>query len=279
MTSYVSLLREGTDALAAAGIEDAAFDAKALLFAACGLDHVAYLLKKESVPSESQAAAYASLLRQRSARIPLQYLLKTQSFYGRDFSVGPGVLIPRPETEELTALCIERIRQKNYRTVYDLCAGSGCIGISIAMECPETQVYLVEKDPEALRYLRQNVPAGAGDRIHVAEADVLEGCPPGMPAPDMIVSNPPYIPAAEIGMLQPEVLHEPMLALNGGADGLLFYRAIMRHWLPRLPKNGCAAFECGEDQIPALEALFRANGSVSGKKDLFDCHRFVFVDI
>ena len=279
MTSYASLLREGTDALLSAGLEDAAFDARMLLFLACGLEHSSFLLRKElAAPPEAQAR-FRALILQRSAHTPLQYLLENQVFLGREFAVGKGVLIPRPETEELTERCIDRIRADGLRTVFDLCAGSGCIGVSIALACPETQVYLFEKDASALSYLRRNVPSAAADRIRVIEADVLEGCPAGLPQPDVIISNPPYIPSAEIASLQQEVRQEPVIALDGGADGLMFYRAIAQHWMPMARKGGFAAFECAEDQISPLTAFFESYGQVAGFPDLFGNDRFVFVVI
>ena len=243
--------------LEAAGVEDAAFDALQLYLAAAGLGRTEYLLRAEQPPASEALARYGRLVERRCAGEPLQYLLGRWDFLDGSFAVGEGVLIPRPETETLALLCIETVRENGLRTVWDLCAGSGCIGISIANACPETAVWLFEYYDAALGYLRRNVPPALENRVRIVRRDVFGGPAPGLPAPGLLVSNPPYVPAGELPGLQREVRYEPETALNGGADGLDFYRCFARAWIPALQPGGFAAFECGEGQPQAVAAMLR----------------------
>lgn len=270
-----SLYRQGADELARRGLEDADFDAKQLLLYRFCLDGTGFLLNADRPIGETDAAAYQALLNRRAAGEPLQYILGQWDFYGAPFAVGPGVLIPRPETEQLAELCIEQIRRAAYRTVYDLCAGTGCIGLTIAKACPQARVFLLELHEEALAYLTKNEAAFALPNTKVIQADVLNGPPETLPAPDLIVSNPPYIRSGEIAGLQREVGFEPKTALDGGADGYVFYRAIAEQWLPRLPHGGFAAVECGEGQPETVAGLFGQTLDSAVVKDLYGVPRFV----
>ena len=269
------LCRAGTDFLEQRGVEDAAFDARQLLLHQFSLDGTQLLLRGEQTVSEAGRTAYGSLLRRRASGEPLQYILGRWEFCGEAFAVGPGVLIPRPETEQLAEWCVEAVREGGLRRVYDLCAGTGCIGLTVARACPQTRVYLLELYEDALAYLKQNEAAFALPNTTVIKADVLNAPPEGLPVPDLIVSNPPYIRAAEIAGLQREVGFEPETALNGGEDGYLFYRAIARRWLPLLPKGGCAAVECGEGQPETVAGLFGDTLACAIEKDLYGVPRFV----
>ncbi len=265
--------------LAAAGVENAESDALRLLLGVTGADYTHYLLHREELCGPSDARRCRESFRRRCSGEPLQYILQSQSFLGASYAVGPGVLIPRPETEELATLCIERVRRCGYRTVFDLCAGSGCIGLSIAAACENTQVYLAEKYDAAYGYLKRNAAALQAANAHLIQCDITGACA-DMPAQaDLIVSNPPYIPSAEIKTLQREVQCEPSAALDGGEDGLAFYRCIRQIWLPRLRPGGFAAFECGETQGEALRELFEGSGSTSVLRDAFGADRFVTVQL
>lgn len=275
MSALFELARQGERTLAGHGIENAAFEAKQLLFAACGIDGTAFLLRRsENVPGETEQQ-YLSLLERRCGGVPLQYLLGRQPFLDMDIAVGPGVLIPRPETEELAQYCISLIGARRYRNVFDLCAGSGCIGLSIALHCSVAQVWLLEKYDDALFYLRKNVPPQIADRVHILQGDLFTYDPDGLPRPDLIVSNPPYIPTAELPQLQREVLREPQTALDGGETGLDFYRALRARWFPRLVLGGGAAVECDASQTQALSRLFADLGAVSVLQDLYGNDRIV----
>ncbi len=277
MISYKSLFAEGEARLQAV-TENAAGEALQLLLYVSGMDRTSYLLRRdESVPPE-QAETYRRSVTDRTEGEPLQYLMRSQDFLGHTFALGPGVLIPRPETEELALLCIQKVRDRGYRRVFDLCAGTGCIGISIASECPQTQVYLFEKYEPAIGYLKRNVPSDVSERVHLIRADILNAPAAALPQPDLIVSNPPYIPTRELPELQREVRREPQTALDGGADGLTFYRAILRHWAPLLPAGGFAAFECGEDQADILCKMFSNIGNARKERDAFGADRFVTIE-
>ena len=269
------LARYGAEHLSRHGVADADFDARQLLLHLFGIDGTRFLLDGDRPVGDTDAAAYDALLARRAAGEPLQYILGQWDFYGGTFFVGPGVLIPRPETEQLTELCIERLGDGNAKTVFDLCAGTGCIGLSIARACPRAEVYLFEWYDGAFGYLQKNADAFSLPNARLVKADVLRGCPEGIPAPDLIVSNPPYVRAGELEGLQREVGFEPATALDGGDDGYVFYRAVAERWLPLLKPNGFAAAECGEGQPETVAALFAPQLDCRTVTDLYGVARFV----
>jgi len=236
--------------------EDAHFDALCLAEEAFGLDKTQLRLQAEL---QIDPACYFNLIKRRAAGEPLQYILGEWEFYSLRFAVGPGVLIPRPETEMLVELAIVFLndcgRQVAAPTVIDLCAGTGCVGLSIAHHCPGTQVHLIELSGQAMPYLQQN--AVKYPNAHVCHADIFHGQFSAL-SPQLILANPPYIPTGEIPQLSREVRQEPKLALDGGADGLDFYRGIARTWLPRLCEGGMLAAECGEGQAERVAGLWGA---------------------
>ncbi len=257
MTTYRSLYQEAVSALRLAGNLDAPFDARCLVEKAFGMDRTALALHGEEAPTREKRDRFFSLLRRRASGEPLQYLLGEWPFLDESYEIGPGVLIPRPETELLVQTALHLMEQLEQPVVFDLCAGSGCIGLSLAKRRPDAQVYLLEKSPAAYEYLCRNGARLALHNAHWQSGDVLEGFTlSGFPTPHVIVSNPPYIEAGEIAGLQREVLWEPRMALDGGADGLLFYRALARKWLPFLPAGGLIAVECGEGQAKKIQSIF-----------------------
>ncbi len=196
------------------------------------------------------------LATRRTKGEPLQYLLGEWEFYGLPFVVGPGVLIPRPDTEHLVDAALQFLKSHPRAAVADLCAGSGCVGLAIQKNTPHCQVTLVEKSDEAFAYLQKNASVLAPKAKRV-QADILAG---GFGQYDLIVSNPPYICKGLLPNLQTEVLYEPKMALDGGEDGLTFYRGIVKHWLPCLQKGGALMVEIGYDQAAAVTALFADAG-------------------
>ena len=203
--------------LKAAGVTDAAFEAKQLLYAAFDLDATSYLLSRFRSVEPGEADCVLSLTQRRAAGEPLQYLLGCWSFLDDVFSVGPGVLIPRPETEALTLQCEAFLKERKAPVVFDLCAGSGCIGLTLQKRCQNARVILIEESDEALRYLRENAAKLADPaRTTILQGDVLQGAEAfaSLPKADLIVSNPPYIPTAELSGLQREVQREPRMALD-----------------------------------------------------------------
>ena len=275
------LHRRLTADLQAACVPDASFEAKQLLYAAFDLDATSFLLSRFCGVDEAKAAHALSLARRRAAGEPLQYLLGCWSFLDETFFVGPGVLIPRPETETLTLECASLLQGRTAPVVYDLCAGSGCIGLTLHKRCPDARVFLVEQSDEAMRYLRKNAEKlGDPALTTILTGDVLLGADAykSLPKADLIVSNPPYIPSDEIASLQREVQLEPHMALDGGTDGLLFYRCFADRWRSALKPDGMFAFECGEGQGKAIAALFAAHGMTADiQLDLQGLDRFVYV--
>lgn len=195
---------------------------------------------------------------------PLQYITGKVAFWNGEFRVGEGVLVPRDDTERLVELALDRVEAGDI--VYDLCCGSGCIGISMLKTDDEIKkCYAFDISQTALDYTRENARLnGVEDRLEAIEYDVMGGdFPDDIPSPSMIISNPPYIRADEMAHLPENVRHEPRIALLGGADGCDFYRKILADFSGKLPINGCILFEIAPGQKEILEKLFRQYGLVS----------------
>lgn len=266
--------------LEGAGIENAENEARFIVQKSLECDETAFLLSKNASAEPHVIDRAVSMTRRRLKKEPLQYILGEWDFFGYTFKVGEGVLAPRPETEELCSLVLERIKDTEKKlSVFDLCSGTGCIGISLKKTRPDLDVYLVEYSDEALGYLSENrMRLGVARSVPAIKGDVLLGYEAFgfLPAPDVIVSNPPYIKSTELPSLQTEVTREPKMALDGGEDGLDFYRALAQKWLPFLKSGGFIAVECGEDQAEAVAALFsKLADSISIIKDFNGIDRFV----
>ncbi len=199
---------------------------------------------------------------------PLQYILGKWDFYDLSFNVGEGVLIPRPETEMLVDFALEKIKDIKNPIVYDLCAGSGCIGLTIAKHRNDATVFLLEKERNALKFLLKNKVELALENVTIIYDDLFTVDLSLFPEADIILSNPPYIISNEITSLQREVLFEPSTALDGGIDGLDFYRCLATRWISKVKKNGFIAIECGEEQSePIIDIL---NGKYTKSNVIFD---------
>ncbi|MBR6940146.1 MAG: peptide chain release factor N(5)-glutamine methyltransferase [Clostridia bacterium] len=266
------LQKKGESVLREAGVENYSNEARWLLESAFGINSSAILLNGSSPADVDKAENFLSMVRERAGGRPLQYILGRWDFYGREFAVGEGVLIPRPETEMLVDCALEYLRGRNNPTVIDLCAGSGCVGLTVAAEIPDSEVYLVEKYDEAFEYLKRNKELLGVNNAVLIKADVLDS---GLvlPKADMILSNPPYIRSGEIPSLQAEVLREPLTALDAGEDGLVFYRAIAK--LIRKYCSGAAAVECGENQAEDVAAIL---GNAHSLRDFNSIDRIVVTE-
>jgi len=274
------LFTSGLQALKAAGVDDARFECDCLFEAATGISKSRRLADPPQSVPDCGKVRFQSLLERRTSGEPLQYILGKWQFFGRDFFVGEGVLIPRPETEQLVETANKIIRENCYRTVLDLCAGSGCIGLSVALQNPDTKVYLIEKYDAALYYLKKNVTALGAHNAEIVQADILIDMPENGFCADLLLSNPPYIPTAEIPVLQAEVQKEPHTALDGGVDGLLFYRAILNRWLPCVRPNGTLLFECGDGQGAAIASIFHKKTAAQRVLyDFNDIDRYVQIKV
>ena len=213
-----------------------------------------------SDPTSEQKGRITSLLDRRLGGEPLQYLLGSADFYGRSFTVRPGVLIPRFDTEILVDTALPLLTEGD--SVLDLCAGTGCIGLTLGAE-RNVSVTEAEKFPEAFSLLCENAKIICPS-ARLLRVDVLTDDIPG--TYNMIVSNPPYIPSADLAYLSSEVRREPVTALDGGADGLLFYRALSRRFVPLLKEGGFMLFECGIGQASAIEEMLLAHGLESSRR-------------
>ena len=262
--------------LQAAGVEDYVFEAKQIIKHVTGYTNAQILTKYTQPLTQFQHDNIVAIIKQRLIRYPLQYIIGRWNFFGREYFVGPGVLIPRSDTETLIDVCLDAVKGKESPRVLDLCAGSGCIGITIKGECPASDVTLVEKYEEALNYTIKNALHNNAD-VKIIQGDVLntEGAD-GLY--DLIVSNPPYITDEDMKKLQPEVQFEPATALEGGEDGLKFYRHIAKEYKKYIAPNGVLAFEVGMGEAEAVALILTQNGyqNEGTQKDYCDVDRVVF---
>lgn len=266
-------LAKAVDKLQQMEVPDADIDAWYLLSYVTGLDRAAFFLHGEEPMAEPDMIRYRDLVTKRGERIPLQHLTGEQEFMGLDFHVNEHVLIPRQDTECLVERVLPYVDGKR---VLDVCTGSGCIAIAIAKLGKPFIVHGVDISEEALAVARQNatelnasVELFAGDLMTKIDGQY-----------DVIVSNPPYIPPSVIEGLMPEVrLHEPMLALDGGQDGLEFYRRIAEQAVTRLAPNGRLFLEIGCEQAAAVAEILQKQGyrevqvfqDLAGKDRIVQC--------
>lgn len=242
--------------LAGKGVENARLESEWLLSAALGLDRVGLYVNFDKPLTETELALYRGMIARRARREPLQYILGSQEFMELDFEVSPAALIPRCDTETLLAEAVKR--SKDAIKILDIGVGSGCIAVALAVKLPASQVYGVEQSADALTLAKRNA-AKHGVNVTLVQGSLFE--PFNGVRFDMIVSNPPYIPTGEFDSLQPEVRDfEPREALDGGADGLDFYRSIIPDATDHLNPGGWLLFEVGIGQAKRVLELFTQTG-------------------
>ena len=257
-----------------AGVPDARFDAAQLYQFVTGRDH-----RLDDGPTADEAARLQVLAERRAAREPLQYLLGEWDFMDFTLKVGRGVLCPRADSEVVCETAIELLQDVEAPVVYDLCAGTGCLGLGIARAVPGAKVTCVEFSHDACPYLTANVAALGGKTTQAELADVLTYYTQIEPASvDLIISNPPYLTAQEMESLMPETAKEPAMALDGGRDGLDFYRVLVRQYRDAVRPGGWLVLEIGYAQAEAVLALGKAAGWQGGtcRKDAGGNDRVVF---
>ncbi len=258
-STYNNLYLDARRTLKAAGSTSAQLEAMELLCFAAEKTKEQVYRDMALYASADTERRFKELLDRRLRGEPVAYLIGEWAFYGVPLDISPEVLIPREDTEVLAGRAIERIQAISGETrVLDLCAGSGCVGLAIAKQCPSAQVMLGDVADGALHISRQNIRRnGLENRVSTCRVDALERPPKALWDFDIIVSNPPYIPTGEIDTLDDSVrLYEPHLALDGGADGLDFYRAITEKWVNSLRLGGWLLCEVGIGQSDAVEKLF-----------------------
>lgn len=258
------LLDEAAEQLKKAGVPDAALDARLLLFFVFHLDMTRWLLERKRILTEKdreQAEEYRRLVGLREMRIPLQHLTGSQEFMGLEFMVNSHVLIPRQDTETLVEQVLKD-HPDECSTLLDMCTGSGCIAVSLAVLGGYREVVGVDVSGDALAVAEHNARrlCKKEGQISFIRSDLFEHLPEGRQF-DIIVSNPPYIPSKVIEGLEPEVRdHEPVLALDGTEDGLYFYRRLARECRKFLKPGGSIYFEIGWDQAEDVTSLLADAG-------------------
>ena len=270
--TYKQVEQRGEQLLQTAGVMDAKTDAWFLLEMVAKIDRSFYFLHTNEEVDPEVLTEYERVVEKRAEHVPLQYITGEQEFMGMTFKVNSNVLIPRQDTETLVEEALKVIEPQ--MEVLDLCTGSGCILLSILKNAPTVHGTGSDISKQALLVAKENA------RLHDLDAEWVRGnlFDNVSGQYDVIVSNPPYIAQAELPMLMPEVLHfEPMQALDGGADGLDFYRSITAEAPQYLKENGYLFFEIGYDQGKAVQQLMQDAGfkDVTIRKDLAGNDRVV----
>ncbi|MGN0719334.1 MAG: peptide chain release factor N(5)-glutamine methyltransferase [Anaerovoracaceae bacterium] len=287
------LIKIGENQLADAGVEDAAIDAKDLFCYMMHIDRTRLMMRWQDVMQDNQCEEYFDLVARRASRVPLQHITGEQEFMGLTFQVSNKVLIPRQDTETMVEDALDVINKNKLRgetlncrkrrnwAVLDLCCGSGAIGISIDKLTEGCKVTCSDISEDALAIAEKNAANLGAKSVKMVKSDMFEAFRGklGNKKFDLIISNPPYIRSDVIASLQPEVRdHEPLSALDGGEDGLMFYRIIADQAPEFLKKEGILMMEIGHDQMGEVTKLFSADDRysfVTGLKDLAGRDRIV----
>ena len=258
--TYRECYEKGCRILQAAGIEEAALDARLLLEAVCGTNRNDLLVHGEQPVAPEMEEKYFGWIAQRAEHIPLQQLTGEQDFMGLPFAVNEHVLIPRQDTEILVEEVLKELHDG--MRVLDMCTGSGCILLSLLHYSNDCEGLGVDLSADALEVAERNaeklLSSEKAEQVHFLQSDLFEKVEGKF---EIIVSNPPYIASAEVDRLMPEVRdHEPRMALDGTEDGLYFYRRIIEEAGQYLVSSGMLFFEIGYDQGQAVSELMRAQG-------------------
>ena len=262
-TTYNNLYLDTRARLKKAGIDAAQLEARELVCYAADKSREQLYRDMHLYASAELEKRVDDLVRRRLDGEPVAYIIGEWEFYGLPLNISQDVLIPRADTEVLAERGIQKAREAGAGArVLDLCAGSGCVGLAIAANAPECRVVLGELSEGALRICKQNVRRNnLNARVTCLSVDALEPPASSLWDFDVIVSNPPYIPTAAIEGLDHSVKDfEPLMALDGGEDGLDFYRFIAAKWKTALRLGGTLIFEVGIGQAPAVEEILAMNG-------------------
>ncbi len=276
MPTVVEVLRKSQTWLEQKGSPSARLDAELLLAHALGLERLEVYLQYDKPLTEPELAAIREHIRRRGRREPVATILGEKEFYSLPFKLGPGILVPRPDTESLVEAGLQLIPENGECFVADIGAGSGCVGLTLAHHRPDIKLYSVDIEPNAISVIKQNTLAmGLTGRVAILHGNLMEPIPQERTI-DVVVSNPPYIPSADIDALPPEISqHEARSALDGGVDGLDVYRALVPSAAARARIG--VAMEVGDGQAESVAGLFEEAGlaNVSVLQDLSGINRVV----
>ena len=255
-----ALLKKSIEYIQSKGIKEAKLDTELIFSEVLNYDRMMLSLSFTREITEAEKEKIREMLKKRAVdKLPVQYILGYEEFYGRRFEVNKAVLIPRPETERLVEECIKRLTETNGKYVLDIGAGSGAIGVSIAKELPNTKVLACDLSEDALEVAKLNAEKLEATNIKFIKSDVFSEIK--YKEFDLIVSNPPYIPQEEYENLQVEVkLHEPQMALTDTKDGYYFYKKISREAQNYLKNGGVLAFEVGYNQSEEIKLFMEKQG-------------------
>ena len=279
MKTYNDVYIQTRKKLKAEGIEAFGLEARLIASAAAGKTKEEFLRDMNLYTNSDYEQKVSDMIDARLTGEPIAYVTGEWEFYGLPMVVNRDVLIPRIDTEVLAEKAIDKLQTMKGRRVLDLCSGSGCIGITLAVNVPDSKVILVDNSLKAMRVARQNVLRNNVTRsVTCVDADATQTPPMLLGRFDMIVSNPPYIPTEDIFGLDPSVRdNEPKEALDGGKDGLDFYRSITEKWKSLLKKDGCLMFEVGIGQAEDVRRIMEENGfeDIRVYKDTLEIERVV----
>ncbi len=249
------------------GVTSSRLNAERLLADVLGLTRLELFCQHDRPLLGAEVDRYRDLVRRRAGGEPLQQILGETEFYSRSFKMEPGVFIPRPETERLVETAVRLLeplrRSERTPTAVEIGCGSGAISVCLALELPRLQVYASDVNPRAVALTLRNARLlGAGSRVHAEEGSRFDPLPQHLRGQvDLLVSNPPYIRTEDLAGLPVDVRgHDPVAALDGGADGLRFYQALAAGMGDWLRPGGFVAVEIGADQGAAVSAIFAASG-------------------
>ena len=262
MKTYNDIYLAARRSLRDAGIDAYNLEARLIAVSAAEKTKEQFVRDMRLYAGDDYEEKVGDMIRRRIGGEPVAYITGEWEFYGLPLTISEDVLIPRTDTETLVDTAIEALKTKESPRILDLCAGSGCVGLALAANIPDCRVVMVDNSAKALRLCRTNILRNNLTRsITCVEADVLASPPMLLGLFDIIVSNPPYIPTADIAGLHHSVRDfEPSYALDGGTDGLDFYRSIVSKWSVVLKENGMLMFECGPGQAGFVRNLMQLNG-------------------
>ena len=270
--TYQELYRYAKDAVSVS-------EARCLFEELLKIDRISLVEKSGLQCSEDEKTLIERAVKKRSEGYPLQYIIGKWSFMGNDFCVGEGVLIPRDDTEVAVNECLNAVKNIRRAKIIDLCSGSGAIAVTLAKLLPDAEIVALELEDKAFCFLEKNIQLNKAVNVKAVKGDIFRSFSDFEDKSfDAVISNPPYIKTDEIKTLQKEVGYEPVSALDGGADGLDFYRCIAENWLSKLKSGGSITLETGEEQADDVTRLLSEKGisDIRTVKDIQGLDRVIF---